>query len=224
MPNPFDVSNYKVLSLVNEDNDDVHINQVDFKRDLKSDVALQKELTRSADGRPLYAEYFHDGVLIAKIYFYFILDASGLITRRSEYLHYIKNDNSENSPIIIKDKTYNFASATDFSFVIKERQEGRQAIIDEIKAVLLLTLSNANPTFTVEQVIALGIPFFDEQDNNIKHFVELGTSEFKDALVAIDLVTTAHDWLNEEVAPSLNLRDYMVAKLTYTSASNHPDA
>lgn len=224
MPSEYDVSNYKILPHVNDDNDDVLINQVDFKRDLQSDVALNKKLTRSVDGRPKVAEYFYNDVLMAKIYFYFILDATGLITRRTEHLHYIKNDDSENSPITIKDKTYNFADPTDFAFVIKERQMGREAIIDEIKAVLLLTLSAANPTYTVEQVVGLGVPFFDEMDVAIKHFIDLGMPDFKDALLAIDLLTTDHDWLNIEVASDVDLRDYMVSKLTYTAVSNHPDA
>ena len=224
MPSPLDVSFYRVSYLVNEDNSDVEINQVDFKRDLQSDVALNKKLTRNVDGRPLVAEYFYGVDLIAKIYFYFILSSSGLIVRRTEHLHYIKNDATESPPITIKDKSYSFADPTDFAFVIKERQMGRGAIIDEIKAVLLLVLSAANPQSTVEEVVGMGVAFFDEMDTNIKHFIDLGLSDFKDALLAIDLTATDHEWLNVEVAQSVDLRDYMVSKLTYTAESNHPDA
>lgn len=224
MPSPLDVEFFKVFDLVDDYHYGVDVNQIDFKRHLQLNIALNKALTMSADGRPLYAEYFYGSTLIAKIYFYFIIDTNGLMTRRTEELHYIKTDDSESDAIRIKDKTYNFANPTDFSLVIAERQEGRSNIINEIKAVLLLTLSAANPTFTIEEVVALGVVFFFEQDSNIYLFVDLGTSDFKDALAAIDLVTTEHDWLNIEVQSSYNLRDFMVDKLTYTSVSNHPDA
>lgn len=206
-----------------------NFNSVDFKRHLKPPNALNKKVVRGVDGRPEKAEYFirdSEGVetLACTINFYFILDANGLMSRRSEHLSYELKAGGKTGPAVIKDKFYDLATPSDMAIVINERKQGRNAIIDEIKAVLLGTLSAANPSFTTEQVLALGVPFWDEQEENVQHFTELGTSDFKDSVAAIDLGTTAHDWLNEEVQPGLNLRDYLVAKLTYTATSNHPDA
>lgn len=224
MPSQYDVEFYKVFPLVDDYHDCVDVNQIDFKRHLKPAIALNKKVSMQDDGRPLIAEYFNGSTLIAKIYFYFILDSNSFMTRRTEDLVYIKNDDTEGLVIRIKDKTYDFSNPMDAARMLEERSQGRKTIIEQIKATTLAVLSAANPTLSTEQVIGIGLPFWDEQDIALQHFIGLGTTELLDNVTAIDLATTPHDWLNEEVSAGVTLKDYMIDKLTYTSATNHPEA
>lgn len=207
-----------------------HFNSVDFKRHLVPEVALNKKVTRREDGRPEKAEYFiKDGVngdtLVATIYFYFDIDGgSGLLNRRSEHLVYKKKDGSNAPAAVIKDKFYDMQNQYDAAKMLEERRYGRELVIDEIKATLLGVLSAANPSLTTGQVIGLGVQFFNDKDNLIKNFIDLGTDEFKNDLAAIDLSVTTYTWILTEVSPGINLRDYMVNRLTYTATSNHPEA
>jgi hypothetical protein len=217
-----------IQSVLEERYKNYTFNSVDFKRHLVPSAALNKKVTKMADGRPEKAEYFLDEngqkVLMATIFFYFILDVNGLVSRRSEHLQYEKKQGGKTQAAVIKDKNYDFSNPFDAATVLGERQDGRSSIIAEIKATLLGVLSVANPNLSVLQIVSLGILFFDEKDDLIKHFIELGTEEFKTDLENINLNTTTYTWLLLEVAPSFNLRDYMVSKLTYTAESNHPDA
>lgn len=206
-------------------------NAVDFKRHLKPPNALDKRTYKRTDGRPEKAEYFivrddETEVLVATVYFYFIINPEGVVTRRTEHLKYKRKNGNETDPIVIKNKVYNLLNKEDFTLAIEESEKGRKHIISEIKGVLLGRLTEENPTLTPKQVKALGKPFFNEQKTNIENFIELADEDFRDAVLAIDLNTTPHDWLSVEVVPSsgVTLKDYMVATLTYSAISNHPDA
>lgn len=206
-----------------------HFNSVDFKRHLVPEIALNKSVTRREDGRPEKAEYFikKEGgdVLVATINFYFVIDVdSGLISRRSEHLTYEKKSGGKTSEAVIKDKFYDMVNPYDAAKILEERRLARSLIIDEIKATLLGVLSLANPNLSTAQVIGLGVTFFNDKEDFINNFIELGTEDFKNDLININLSVTAYTWLLTEISAGVNLRDYMVSRLTYTATSNHPEA
>jgi hypothetical protein len=200
-----------------------NFNSVDFKRHLKPEIALNKKVTRREDGRPDKAEYFFD--VAATINFYFIIDSdSGLVQRRTEELVYKKLDNTDSPKARIKDKIYDLNNSYDAAKVLEERRHGRALILDEIKATLLGVLSLANPNLTSTQVIGLGVQFFHDKEVLVNDFINLGTEDFKNDLANINLGTTTYTWLLVEISAGVNLRDYIVSRLTYTAETNHPEA
>ena len=217
----------------------LNYNSIDFKRHLLPTVALNKKVLKRTDGAPHKSEYYVKGVhlntdknstylddedvLVAEIEFGYILgEDDKLQRRRTEYLRYRRAD-KWTGDIIIKDKVFDLSDLNDFAIVIEEREQGRKSLISEIKSMLLGVLSATNPTLSTKEVIALGLPFFVFYKDAINAFTEMGDDTFRDALTATDLGTTPYSWLGVPIAPSVTLRDYMVAKLTYEAETDHPD-
>jgi len=216
MTSEYDLDDYKISSLVDNMYNDFPCNMIDFKRHLQPDKALNKKITMGAEGRPIKSEYFNGSDKVAIIYFTFQEDAnSGLVTDRKEELVYIKNDDTEGPRILIKHKIYDLTTVGDGVLAMEERVMGRTTIINEMKATILAILQTNNPTFTTIQCIGLVKPFWDENDQELRDFIDLGTSGFKDAVVAVDLNTTSYTWLSYLAAPGVTTKDYIIGKLTY---------
>lgn len=227
MSSSLDINNFRVSGLIHEAYDDVLINMVDFKRHLKPEIALNKKTYKHPDGRPNHSKYYYGDLLIAQINYYFVIDDNNMISRRTEYLHYIDLNGELGPAIIIKDKYIDLTLPADAELAVLEREKSRHSMLASIKAVLLAVIQQYNPNLSSGECIEMGIPFWDDYLTEITHFEQLGTEEFKDALQALTLPSISYPWLSYEIdpinTPGVTLRDYMVSKLTYISTSNHPD-
>lgn len=221
MSSEWDTDNFKIKDLVDANFDDLPANLVDFKRHLKPEVALEKSVVMRPDGRPDKSLYYYNEVLIAIIHFYFIVDMHGLLSRRTEHLHYIKTDEAEGPAVTIKDKTYN---PDDIKFVIAEKEQARKGIVQDMEATILGVLTLAFPELTSEQVVEIGVTFSHALQQQRDDFVIYGLPYFKEAVAALDPADPGFEWLAVPLPGVGTLQDYIVGKLTYASTSNHPDA
>lgn len=211
----YNVRDYKINSIISPEYEGFDIQTIDFKRHLQPSIALEKVIEKGSNGRPIKAEYFYSGAKYAEIQFTFTTDTDNLLLTRKESLYYVLPDDSLGLEIVIKNKTYDHSIAGDGEIVVKERIQTRQAIVDSSKLTVVDTLEN-NLSYSMAQVLAEIKPFWDDYQQERWDFIELGASDWKDAVAAIDLGTTSYTWLNEVIPnTSTNLRDYIVSQLSY---------
>ena len=82
---------YRIVYLINKQFQKLPLENIDFKRHMLPNIALNKKVTMLPNGRPDKAEYYNGTDLVAEIRFEFI-DSSGLMIDRKEYLYYVKQD------------------------------------------------------------------------------------------------------------------------------------
>jgi len=212
------VSNYKIAPYVDVNFIDDRIHLVDFKRQLKADVALSKKTYRSADGRPTYNEYYYNEELMAKIYFIFESNENNLLTRRTEKLVYIKNDNTEGNLITIKDKIYDINDVSDASLVVQERVTARQYIVDSLNIFILGVLAQYHPDNTQNDNILMVLPYWNDSESERLMFIDLGLPNWKNSLGNIDIDNLPSDrlWLGYVIdGNGTTIRDYAYNILNY---------
>jgi len=212
------VSNYKIAPYVDVNFIDDRIHLVDFKRQLKANIALTKKTYRSSDGRPTYNEYFYNNELMAKIYFIFESNENNLLTRRTEKLVYIKNDGSEGDLITIKDKIYDITDVSDASLIVQERVNARIYLVDSLNIFILGVLAQYHPTNTQNENIMMVLPYWNEIESERMMFINLGLPDWKDSMAAIDInnLSTDHTWLGYVIdANGTTVRDYAYNILNY---------
>jgi len=212
------ISNYKIAPYVDVNFIDDRIHLVDFKRHLKANVALTKKTYRAADGRPTYNEYYYDGELMAKIYFIFESNENNLLTRRTEKLVYIKNDDTEGNLITIKDKIYDINDVSDASLVVQERVTARQYIVDSLNIFILGVLAQYHPDNTQNENIMMVLPYWNDTEAQRLMFIDLGLPDWKNSLAAIDINDLPEDraWLGYVIdANGTTVRDYAYNTLNY---------
>jgi len=211
------VSMYKIANYIDKPFTDIKINQVDFKRDLKADIVLNKKVTRSANGRPIKSEYFLVDELMAVIYFDFKTDSSNLIVERTETLYYIKKDNTKGTPIIIKQKKYDLTNPTDAALAIKERVNSRKFITEAIMVFINGVLQQYHPDKTQYQIILMTLSYWNYSEKTRLDFINLGLEYWEDDLR--NMVSPAPDdyaWLDYTIDDNgTSVKDYMIAMLSY---------
>ncbi len=208
------LGDYRVIDLVNREFEQLKLENIDFARHLKSDVALNKKVTKLPNGRPEKAEYYNGTDLIAVIEFDFTADTENLLQRRREWLKYYKTDGTTSAAILIKDKIFDSTDLVDGEAVIEERVKARTSIVSSMKAFLSGVLMQGLGQ-TLPQVIATIKPFWDEYKVERDDFIELGSPDWKDDLIAVDLGTTPHTWMAIDIGGGVTIRDYMVSRLSY---------
>ncbi len=205
---------YRVIALVNREFEQLKLENIDFARHLRADVALNKKVSKLANGRPEKAEYYDGTDLVAVIEFDFTADAENLLQRRREWLKYYKTDDTTSDPILIKDKIFDPTDLVDGETVIEERVQARTSIVSSMKAFLSGVLMQGLG-MTLPQVITTIKPFWDEYKVERDDFIELGSPDWRDDLLAVDLATTPHTWMGIDVGGGVTIRDYMVSRLSY---------
>jgi hypothetical protein len=221
MSSVWDLEDYKIRTLVSEAHDDELVYNLNFKTHLKADVALAKTVYMQGDGRPFLKELKHSGITYAVVYTYYIVNAGGLLERKSKYLHYLKDNDELSPPILIFDKTY---GVEDTHFVIAEKITSRKNILSKIKSDIMVGLIWANPTVPHPDIVAMGVTFAHDTDLYQRDFADYGYPFFKDFVVAVDTATPGYEWMDTLVAPTVTMKDYIIGALTYTSVSTHPEA
>ena len=212
------ISNYKISPYVDVNFTDSRIHLVDFKRHLKADVALTKKTYRLPNGRPDKNEYYYNSVLMAKIYFIFETNENNLLTRRTEKLVYIKNDDTDGTEIIIKDKIYDITDVSDASLVVQERVIARTYIVDSLNIFILGVLGQYHPDKTQNELIMMVLPYWNDCESDRLLFIDLGLPNWKDSLGVIDLTNLPSDraWLGYVIdGNGTTVRDYAYNVLNY---------
>lgn len=227
-------SPYKIMSLVNPDFRGLPIENVDFKRHLRGDIALDKKVTMHSNGRPEKSEYYNGTDLVCKITFTF-QDANFLLTERKEFIHQMKEDGSWSDGFLIKKKTYDHTHEVDGFLAVEERIDARKHIISSMKAFLSGVIMTVLQKDIIE-VIEMISPFWDASEVQRRKFQEFGTEEWKGFISTLDLASapafgtqaftdlvTSGDIKNAPYAyfkipidvHGTTIQDYMVGRLTY---------
>jgi len=211
-----DTSEYRIAPYVDVPFSDSKINFVDFKRDLKPEVYLEKTTYRGHDGRPTLNEYHYNGELMATIKFEFEADENNIIISRKEILNYIKNDGSKSMDILIKNKTFDSNNPSDMAMMVKERIQAREYIIGYIQIFTLGVMKNYNTDKTHDEVVDMLMPYWDECEEHRLKFLEVGLQLWRDDIAAIDLDTTEHTFMGYVIdGDGTTLKDYLIYLLTY---------
>jgi len=216
MSSEWDVDNYKIMSLIDASMDDVMVNMLNFKTDLRPDIALEKSVFMQDDGRPFYKELKYQDVPYAIVNTFYKVDELGLLERKIKYLHYIKNDGTLSPAIVISDKRYGLG---DTPLVIDEKKQARHNILSKIKSDILLGLIWANPTLPHDDIIGMGVTFAHDTDQFQRDFEDYGYPFFREFVEAIDTTDPGYEWMETPVSSEENMKDYIVNSLTYTSAT-----
>ena len=232
-PNAY--SDFRIMGLINDEFMNFPIENIDFKRHVRSDVVMEKKVSMLDNGRPEKSSYYFNDELIAEIHFVFETTPENLMTKRTEVLYYFRDNETKSEPITLKSKTYDLTDSYEGALVLKERIDARVTIVENLKAFLSGVIMQATGQSLVP-VINMIKPFWDECKIKREDFIELGTHDWVEYLSNIDLTTTPYTFLaipisapaapiydedgeltNEEDVnkPLITVRDYLVDKITY---------
>jgi len=223
MSSEWDIQNYKVKSLVSDTYDDIRVHDLDFKIHLRADAVLAKHTFMREDGRPTFKNLTDmHGEVYGIVRTWWVVDAGGMVQRKTKDLTYIKNDGSEGPAIRVFDKLYAYLDLVE---VVSEKRRARSNLIDKIKADILVGLTLANPDKTEREIVEIGIPFVSATAEAERAFVDYGFSAFSAFIATMDLSDPSYAWAATPVAhdPLMNMRDYMLDVLDYQSVTDHPE-
>lgn len=211
------ISIYRISPYIDKPFTDVKINMVDFKRDLKSDTALNKKVTRLPNGRPLKSEYYIGSVLMAVIDFVFEVAPNNLITKRTEFLSYIKLDGAKGLSVKIKEKVYDLTDVGDAALAVNERVSGRRYLVDSVKVYISGVITKYHPDYTQYAIISMVTPYWSsiERDRNL--FIDLGLEYWEESLLNIvDPLPAENAWLDYVVnTDGLTIKNYIISTISY---------
>jgi hypothetical protein len=219
-PKPKDV--FRIYDLVDPRFVDLAPHLIDFRRHLKEGLSLQKDVVFAKNKRPLYANYTYvygenPPIFVARLRWTFEDNAQGLMTRRVEEISYVQNGEGDVlGPYFTKlDQSFNIvASEYHRAQVLQERVQARQAILEDVKLVVMNVLTTAMPDAPIQDVYNVGGAFWREHSNALDSFVQVSDQTFRDVeLPAASSVT--YPWLEAEIAPSITLRAWIIDRLTY---------
>lgn len=218
-----DLKEYRISELLKDDFKHLPIGNIDFRRHLKSDVALEKnKRVYRDDKRPEYVEYFYEGVPYARIKFEFEADSqTNFISHRSEYLAYYYTDGSLGDYHLIKSKTFN--AVADIDLIIEEREMARKQIVKDMKGLVVTVLGLADPTKPFIEHLLAGNALNRKIKDELTEFIENGIAKriFPEDtniyLVEKLEQDTDHAILNIKVKNILEAVDHDVLKLAHFS-------
>lgn len=213
---PDDIEEYLISALVDRAFNDYKYWHLDFRRHLKKEVALTKDVSFDVVGRPIEALYTFNDVLYAKLKWTFInLPNSNLMGSRKEEVLYILNNGSEGPTFTVKEDFYDIAASPYHKgIVLQERVKGRSFILDDLKGTVLGSLKASNPTLPEMDVIEIGSEFFDTYSSELSTFKETGSKK----IVTSTDTDTSLPWLDDDLTPEMpgyKIRDHIKAKLNF---------
>lgn len=206
------IEEFKICKYAERHYDEIIFNLFNFKTMLKKQHTVNKKTHMLDSGRPEKSMYYINNELMAIIYFTFTSNSDNILTNRREDLVYIDNSSIESEFVSIKNKDYDTTDINDAVIVLEERIKCRNFILQSLK----MTIGNIlkmQLNLTLIEVAQLIIPFWDEFNTQKINFIDLGTPELLISFQAIDLQTTEHSWLSNEISTGVTLLDYMISKL-----------
>lgn len=212
------VESYKVYALLSDTFKEYPVSCIDFKRHLKSDISLNKKIEKELNGRPKRSSYFYDDQLICWIDFEFKVNDDNLVIERNESLTYLMIDETDGDPILIKAKKYDLTDLNDGESSIKERMLGRQSIMDSLHVFMAGVIQAYNPDIDYIGIVTIVKPYWDECEKKRHDFVDLGTLEWEEELIALKIAgedATIYKWLFLDTGLGMLIIDYLIYRVSY---------
>lgn len=211
-------SDYRIAKYVDIPFIDTKINRVDFGKDLKYDIAVDKVVKKDIDGRPIKVEYLIENKVVAVIYFEFETQLNNLVAKKTEYLVYIKNDGTEGLRIKRKVKTYNLNNEADTALIDNERVDGRGYLVSVMKIHINGVLIEYLPDLSQYAIIEIIKPYWKDIKDYRDDFIDFGLEYWEESLKAMPTTVTDTSilWMNYPInAEGETIKDYMIAVLSY---------
>ena len=175
---PFAIYPYRVYELVNEDFKNYHIENVNFKHHLKSDIALIKQKPTFDDReRPIEVDYKdEDGRLIARCKFEFELEPITFFPKSKKvYLAYYRENDTLGDYFLIENEQY-----IDEHKVFDELITARKNRIKKIKALVIKNYQVSDPTKSFPEILIETALFFKTVSKAVNLFEETGIAYIPD--------------------------------------------
>jgi len=203
----------RVIDLIEPVFANLPTSKIDFRRHLRPEVYLQKNILMLPNGRPQKALYSFNNILIAEIEFIFEVNAFNFMARRTEKLAYYKKSGLLSDKFVIADDVYNMNNPYHLREMMKERSEARSLIIEEVKAFLngVLAQYYLPQGKTYPEILEIAGEFWDKYSTPIDSWISVGSPQFKTLLTAdVDFV-----FLSTPVAAGVTVRSYILNKTSY---------
>ena len=188
--------------------------KLDFTTHLKTGLNLEKrDVFMTKNGRPMRVVYYYQNTKIAEITFVFEADGLNFMTRKVVSLGYYSIDDMVHDKYVIEDRSYSGLVPYQHQKQMEERTEGRQYIIDSLRADIdrmLTTAMTQNPTASAS-LSAMINAFWVEYNPHLAAFINAGGTYLRSKFQN----DTTYPFLNSYVAPGVTVRMYIMDKLTY---------
>lgn len=188
--------------------------KIDFTSHLKSGFNLEKrDVFMTKNGRPIQVIYYFQDVKIAELTYAFEVDPLNFMTRRTVSLGYYAIDDVVHDRYIIEDMHFNGTIPYQHQKQLEERTQGRQFIIDSLRADIDRMLTAAitqNPTAS-GYLSAMINAFWVEYNPHLSAFINAGGTYLRSKFQN----DSTYPFLNSKVAVGVTVRMYIVNKLTY---------
>lgn len=205
----------KIIDVLDENFLGLPPNKIDFRRNLKEGVYLNKIVTMLKNGRPDYCLYEQSGIVYARIRFEFIVNAFNLVEYKRSYLGYFNKNNQIMTEYLLTDDYNNLQTIYGLQKAVKERYKAREFIFDEIKsyinAIILQVYLQQGKTY--EEVLTDGGNFWRDYSSEISSWCHIG---------GISIIS---DKLNLETKylfldlpsgfPNMTIREWIIDRITY---------
>ena len=198
--------------------DDVPVYLLDFKKHLKPEFALSKELINLPNGRPSMAIYTLEGIRYCTREWEFtdIEYAPGqkILQRKRVVLNYIRPNGSKSDDIVLENKTYDPTSLSDGALIYRDRVMARQTIVDEINAFINGVFAQGG--LNDAQVAAMVRFVWNETIGERDDYVSLGTPDYAKYLDNAELTHPERQWLATPIAAGVTIADYIKQRISIT--------
>lgn len=224
MPAIKTISEFKIFTLgfAHPYYEDIPYELFDFKRMLKREYRTNKEVTPLDNGRPEKAAYsikdINTGIshIVGYVYFDFSTTSDNVLSSKNVELTYLYPDDTESERIVIDGKDFNLTNpeVLDGAVAMNERTRARRQIIDSMKSfiggILMLKYNES-----LAQVITRIDPFWTAFEAEKNKFIHLGTDDWKNIILGLDITHEDYTWMAEFIAVGVNIQDFMVSTLDY---------
>lgn len=187
--------------------------KIDFRRHLKENIYLQKNVIMLPNGRPQKAIYSYDGGLVAEIEFTFEVNAFNFMTRRIEKLAYYKQNDTKTDQWLVADDIYDPANPYHLREMMKERSEARSMIFEEIKAFLngVFATYYVPQGKTYAEILVIAGNLWNKFSTDIDSWINVGSPKFSQN------ITIDEDFpvLDFEISAGVTLRAWILNKVSY---------
>lgn len=205
----------RIYDLVDESFSSYLPNKIDFRKMLKINIHIQKDVIMHENGRPDYAIYTYNNENIAKIRFEFELNDLQLMTRRKEILTYFDENNIESEEYIISDEIYNLNSEYHQTKVIIESTLCRENVLSNVKITLNSFLrnyfyqQNPDPNYVLSQMMIVA-DLFTVYSGSFESWLSTGLPTIINDLNS----DTNYAFLDIELQPNFTIRQYAIMRFS----------
>jgi hypothetical protein len=203
----------RVLDYVQDSFLNLHPSKIDFRRHLKENIYLQKNILMLPNGRPQKALYSYNDELIAEIEFTFEVNDFNFMTRRIEKLAYYKRNDTTTDQWVIADDVYDVANPYHLREMMKERSEARSMIFEEVKAFLngVFAAYYVPQGKSYAEILVIAGALWNKFSTDIDAWINVGSPKFSQN-IADD---TDFEVLDFQIAAGVTLRAWILDKVSY---------